>query len=653
MRINVPARPGKGRAAVISLFLPVGVAAGASPSAAATPADVVTTSLAFFSQISPLASMLAGGAVVAAIGAAVVARRDGPTAVGRTADGLRPQSRAGMVKRGDVPRSDIGTVLLHWIVAAAMVASLLTGLRISADAPDAVISRFLSPILPQGEVWTVHFTSSLALIFTTTAYILYMARGGLKRRVSLKKLRVFTLPTAPRVRWGAANVALYWAFYGVLLILTATGIALYWGFGGWIVAVHAVCAFITIGYVVAHLVVHFGYGGWQQILRIFRPTRLVPNRATRTRPLLVATAIAVPAAIALASYDIATRDVLTVTTAARAPKLDGVLDDEAWRAARPVFVRTMQGSGLGGTGESTVEIRAIRDDKNIYFAFRWEDPSRSLRRLPLIKREDGWHILGDNPDTADVTTFYEDKFAIMFSRSDAFGNGGSTHMGPRPLADKPAPLNRRGFHYTTDGRTIDMWQWKASRGGLLGYVDDMYMSAPTKPTQMEAAGRGRYQGGYWGDPGQASYTYNFKIEPGHKGPAPVVRLPKDLAANAASIVSFSDDPDSIDAENARWWMTPDESVPYTPELDAGIPLGTVIPGVIIPGDNTGDRAHVHGGAKWKDGYWTLETTRALATGSQYDIDFTTTEPLYVWVSVFDHNQTRHTRHMRPVRLETR
>jgi hypothetical protein len=100
-------------------------------------------------------------------------------------------------------------------------------------------------------------------------------------------------------------------------------------------------------------------------------------------------------------------------------------------------------------------------------------------------------------------------------------------------------------------------------------------------------------------------------------------------------------------------MTPDESVPYTPELDAGIPLGTVIPGVIIPGDNTGDRAHVHGGAKWKDGYWTLETTRALATGSQYDIDFTTTEPLYVWVSVFDHNQTRHTRHMRPVRLETR
>jgi hypothetical protein len=649
MRIIMPARPMVGRATVISL-LSAGAAASAS-SAAAAPAELLTASVDLFSQISPGASALVGGAVLAAVGAAIVARRDVAPPIGGASD--RSSPRPMTAKRNDAPRSDIGTVLLHWIVAAAMVASLLTGLRISADAPGAVISKILSPILPQGEIWTVHFLSSLALVFTTTAYILYMARGGLKRRVSVKKLRVFTLPTAPKVRWAAANVALYWAFYLVLLTQTATGIALYWGFGGWVVAVHAVCAFITIGYVVAHLVVHFGYGGWQQILRIFRPTRLVPNRATRARPLLVATAIAVAAAVALAAYDIATRDVLGVSAANRAPRLDGILDDEAWKSARPVFVRTMQGESLGGSGESMVELRAVRDDKNIYFAFRWEDPSRSLRRLPLIKRADGWHILGNNPDSADVTTFYEDKFAVLFSRSDAHGNGGSTYMGPRPLADKPVPLNGRGYHYTTDGSTLDMWQWKASRGGLLGFVDDMYISTPTKPTDMEAAGRARYQGGYWGDPGQPSYTYNFKIEPGHKGPAPVVRLPKDLVANAANIVAFSDDPDSSDPEESRWWMTLEESVPYTPELDAKIPVGTVIPGVIIPSDNTNDRGHVHGGAKWKDGYWTLETSRVLATGSNYDIDFTRGEPLYVWVSVFDHNQTRHTRHMRPIRIEMR
>ena len=26
------------------------------------------------------------------------------------------------------------------------------------------------------------------------------------------------------------------------------------------------------------------------------------------------------------------------------------------------------------------------------------------------------------------------------------------------------------------------------------------------------------------------------------------------------------------------------------------------------------------------------------------------EPIYMWVSVFDHNQIRHTRHQRPVRI---
>ncbi len=49
------------------------------------------------------------------------------------------------------PRSDVGTIVIHWIVAIAMVASLLTGLRISADAPVARTAKFLAPMLPQGE----------------------------------------------------------------------------------------------------------------------------------------------------------------------------------------------------------------------------------------------------------------------------------------------------------------------------------------------------------------------------------------------------------------------------------------------------------------------------------------------------------------------
>ena len=553
---------------------------------------------------------------------------------------------------GKAPRTDIGTLVIHWTVTIACIITLLTGLRLASDQEFSLVWRAIAPVLPQGEIWSWHIISGLALYFASTAYAVYMFRSGLKRRVALAKVRAMTMPVPRKTKWGAVNVLLHWAVYGLLLIQTVTGFLLYLGHGGWWVTIHSFTATAVLIYIVAHSISHFCYGGLQQLLRLFRPSALVRTKATRSRPFLIAASVGSVVAASLVLADYATLDELQIRTieAREAPKLDGVMDEAMWKTARPVHVRTMQGVGLSGLGESKVEIRAVHDDKNIYFAFRWEDPSRSLRRLPLIKREDGWYILGNNPDTADVTTYYEDKFAVLFSPSDGFGNGGSTHMGEKPLGDKPAPLNRRGYHYTTDGSTLDMWQWKASRGGLLGYVDDMFIAAPTKPTEMEAAGRARYQAGYWGDPGVPSYTYNFKIEPGHKGPAPVQRLPKDLAANAANTAGFSYDPDSIDLESSRWWMTPEESDPYSPELDARIPLGTIIPGVIIPFDNTDDRGHVHGGAKWKDGHWTLETVRALDTGSKFDIPFVVGKDLFMWVSVFDHTQTRHTRHMRPVRI---
>jgi cytochrome b subunit of formate dehydrogenase len=654
MRLLKTARPGFRRAVAFPLL--TAVATAVSTSAMAASALDVLASLASAAPDVPLGPALLGGSVVLALGSTIAARRglSGPVDSRFGARAAAPH-RAAAADGPRAPRSDVGTVLLHWIVAVAMVTSLVTGLRISADAPDAVISKALSPILPQGEIWTVHFLSSLALVFTTTAYILYIARGGLNRRISLKKLRAFTLPTAPRPRWAAANVALYWAFYAVLLVLTATGIALYWGFGGWIVQVHAICAFATIGYVVAHLATHFGYGSWQQLLRIFRPTRLIPNKATRARPLLIATAIAVPAAVGLAAYDVATRDILLVNEARQSPKLDGVLDDEVWRTARPVFVRTMQGVNLGGSGESMVEMRAVRSGSKIHFAFRWNDPTRSMMRLPMQKQADGWHLVGTGADVADVNDFYEDKFAILFGRTTEFGNGGSTHMGPKPLGDKPAPLHSRGFHYTTDGSYLDVWQWKASRGGMLGHVDDQYFGPPNEPKPAEVAGTARYQGGYWNDPGSALYVYNFKAEPrgGYRGPVQVLRLPKDLAGTTSAMGKIDLSPEAMNDDGSRWWMLEAETVPYSQEADAAIPVGAVMPGVLIMGEYKGDRADLRGGAAWKDGYWTLETAREMKTGSKYDVDFTLDEPLYAWLSVFDHNQTRHTRHMRPIEIEIR
>ncbi|ACA17113.1 Ankyrin [Methylobacterium sp. 4-46] len=572
----------------------------------------------------------------------------------QSTDGLRPR----LQPRGSgLPTSDVGTVILHWTSAVAMTASLVTGLRISADALDAVVARWLSPILPQGEVWTVHIYAGLLLFGVSVAYVAYMARSGLANRVALRKARALKLAQNAQLRWMGANVLLHWLLFGLVIVLTATGILLYLGHGGLVVTIHEAAAYGTLAYTLLHLVGHFGYGGWRQWLRIFRPAALAPNPAQRSRrPMLVAGLVTVPAVAAAVGLDLVDRDTLTVETVAQAPTLDGVLDDAAWRAARPVRVRTQQGANLGGTGESTVEIRAVQDGTRIYFAFRWQDPTRSIARVPMIKEADGWHVHASRAGEADVVDFYEDKFAAIFSHSDGFGAGGVTHLGPRPLPDKPSSLNQRGLHYTTDGSYVDMWQWKSSRGGLLGHVDDQYMGPPREPTPDEARKRARYQGGYWNDPGSTIYSYNFPFEGpgGYAGPVKPKRLPVDPAATMAALGHFDlKNPDTHQDEGARWWLTGADSKPYTEEDDARIPVGTVIPGVLNTGTYEGDRADLSGGAKWKDGYWTLEVSRALRTGSRYDVDFVPGEPLYLWVAVFDHTQTRHTRHVRPVRVVLR
>jgi len=555
--------------------------------------------------------------------------------------------------KGAPPRTDTMTIMLHWLTAIGMGASLLTGLRIAADNPRAVVSKWFEPILPQGEIWTVHFLAGLALFFCATAYALYMLRSGLASRVSPKRVRTFLLTSAARMRWNAFNVAMNWLFYGLVAVLTATGVVLYLGYGGWIVTVHNAAAFGTLFYLGAHLAGHFGYGGLSQWLRVFRPARLARTAATRRWPILVGTIAGVAVAVGLATLDFATRDHLIIGKVDQPPKLDGVLDDPAWANARMVTVHTQQGENLGGTGESTVEIRAVHDDKNVYFAFRWEDPTRSLRRLPLIKQADGWHLVQDDADIYDVKLHYEDKFAILFSREDGFGSGGTTHMGPKPLPDKPAPPNGRGYHYTTDGSIADMWQWKAARGGHLGMLDDQYFGPPRPATEAEIAGTARHQAGYWNDPGRAFYVYNFKTEraPGYRGAVNVLRLPTDWTAAEAKLGKIDLSPEAIDPEGAQWWMTESETAPYSRELDDTIPVGTVLPGVLIMGKYEGDRAQIHGSPKWADGHWTLEVTRALVTGSEFDQDFVPGRPLYMWVSVFDHNQTRHTRHVRPVVVE--
>jgi hypothetical protein len=161
-----------------------------------------------------------------------------------------------------------------------------------------------------------------------------------------------------------------------------------------------------------------------------------------------------------------------------------------------------------------------------------------------------------------------------------------------------------------------------------------------------------YKGGFAPDPGTANYMDNFIIDADAAGGSRMIaprRLPRDLAATTAAMGDVDIDANHGESDGARWFMTESESVAYSRELDARIPAGTVIPGVLVAGEFSGDRADVRCAARWASGHWALEVARRLDTGSAYDVPIRT--GVFMRVAAFDHSQIRHTRHVRPIRLE--
>jgi hypothetical protein len=371
----------------------------------------------------------------------------------------------------------------------------------------------------------------------------------------------------------------------------------------------------------------------------------------KANPFVIATVIAITSAAALVAIDRQAVDTLYVhrVTKSKAPVIDGDASDPAWRSARPFYVLTEQGGNFDGRGETTVEIRAVHDGQQAYFLFVWDDPTRSLKQLPMRKAADGWHILHDGYEKGDEHAYSEDRFSVLLTKLDVILAGDHTfHAGPTPIVGKPTSLSGRGLHYTTQkGLYVEVWEWKATSTAT-GFCDDDHFGPPEEATVEQISGKAPYHGGFAPNPGTANYSDNFEPQPPYDQAVRPRRLPKDYRATAAAMGNIDLDPDHGEADGARWYMTEAESKPYATDIDAQIPIGAVIPGVIMAGEYSGDRANVHCAAHWAAGRWALEVTRRLDTKSPYGIPIST--GTFMRVAAFDHSQIRHTRHLRPIRM---
>ena len=537
--------------------------------------------------------------------------------------------------------TDLPTMALHWAVTVCLLVSILTGLRIAADSPDAQWAQALSGVLPQGDVIELHAWTALGLAFFSVAYLAFLWRTRLFSRIALDgtRLRALFFGTGAERRQ-AFNVSVYWLAFLGLSIAAITGVALY--FGPWalpytaLTDLHQVAAWGLVAYVFIHIAALLALGGMAHLLKIFKP-RLAYGPAAA-----IALVVGAGAAAAFWGMDRASTTRLTIAPLSQAPTLDGIGSDAVWDEANSVAIATHRGENLPD-GEVTVTLRAGRYGDDFYSLFQWPDTTRSQKHLPLVKTEAGWRVRQTEFGIQDEDAYYEDKFGVMLATGGGLAGDGSIHMGAKPLDHKPGPSGGRGLHYTTDGGIVDVWHWKSVRTGnpVMNQIDDNFFGPPMKPKS-----KGRYTGGYSKDAKTGGgFVMNWEVY------SDGIVTPKRLPRNPALAARFQDvDLDPAQSDDVALFLPLHETVPYDSALDT-YPVGTILPAVLVDAPFEGDRGDVSAYARWADGLWTLEVRRKLDTGSAVDIAIKPGAPVYLWVAVFDHTQTRHSQHLHPIKLE--
>ncbi len=103
-----------------------------------------------------------------------------------------------------------------------------------------------------------------------------------------------------------------------------------------------------------------------------------------------------------------------ITRAASAIKVDGVLDEDAWKTAAvvPLPIEWMPGDNVPPPVET--ECLVTYDAKNLYIAFRAHDPRPSEIRAHLMDRDDTDTLIQDDHVGMMIDTFNDERRAFQF-----------------------------------------------------------------------------------------------------------------------------------------------------------------------------------------------------------------------------------------------
>ncbi|MBF0198753.1 MAG: ethylbenzene dehydrogenase [Planctomycetes bacterium] len=321
-------------------------------------------------------------------------------------------------------------------------------------------------------------------------------------------------------------------------------------------------------------------------------------------------------------------DTLKCTQSSAKIAIDGIADS-AWTTATAIEVLVNQlpyepSNGYKGMKKTTVSMKSLRDDKNIYFLLQYKDPTKSLERFPWIKQKDGsWKHQKALDSTGHDNTYYEDKVAFLWDINTAgFEKKGcdmSCHMSEDGMVEG-IPDTSAGRKYTRPGEYLDIWHWKSVRTNAVYQLDDQYVD-------WQKAEGGKAWGRHSDNKTAGGYVDNMNET--KTGPAFMNSAPT--------------------ADN-QYYVIDKDKVPFKDTYQAG----QVLPGIVIS-KFEGPRGDISAHGKWKNGVWTLEIKRALTTegeGSEkHDIQFSDlNKPYFFGISIFDNSQINHIYHKKTLQL---
>ena len=497
------------------------------------------------------------------------------------------------------PRFSLPVRLAHALAIMLLVATALTGLRLAWFLRQEWISPYfwtlLETVIPRGNQYHLHAIFGTLFAAVGLWHLGYLLISGEHRRLT-NLFHRFEYSFTKKLVYLLSLVA------GAVSVMTGFSIyaGIFHGAPGYLFNsfVHHWCFRLLVLFAVLHLI-EVIISLRSRINLMFFARRFVGF--LQWPAALVSLAVGLVGGVALWAM-MNQPAVLRVPNIGRTAVVDGLEYDIEWFGAESTVVQTYGGANFQ-SGAAPVTIKVFRNRRRLFVLLRWPDPTRSLNRH-IIRTDTNWQVESSDftgPFGEDI--YYEDQVSLFFST-------GSSCAATCHLA---TPRGALGRHYTP-GDTADVWTWMAAATNPVSEADDRWWG----PLSNDTTGGRHFDN-------KASGGYRLNLDPQWNQPyfRPTTRVMRDYIAYGTG------------------WYEPFEHAHDTFAVATRFPALLVAPA-------TGDRGDVTARGRWRNGWWTVELSRNLNTGSPADIALR--GEVSLGVAVFDNAEKKHTFHLKPIHM---